>query len=98
MNLDDVAVHFFVMNNLFYSKDENGDPITIHEKYDLKGSTVNRSSVPPREGDTCTCKDCKQKFVYHRKKRGRRSGADQSLSFRQGSIREPEEVDLLDSK
>jgi hypothetical protein len=60
------------MNNIFYSKDERDDSVVIHEKYDIKGSTVNRSSAPPVEGQVCTCKNCEQKFVYTRSRSLRR--------------------------
>ena len=66
-----INLHFFVMNNLFLSKDENGQNIAIHEKYDIKGSTVNRSSVPPSEGQSCTCRHCEQKFTYEKKKKSK---------------------------
>lgn len=87
MKLNSLTVCFFVMNNIFYSKDENDDNLVIHEKYDIKvgvvspfccwlyflfsgqGSTVNRSSAPPVEGQVCVCKNCEQKFVYTRGKR-----------------------------
>jgi hypothetical protein len=64
-------IYFFVMANLFYSNTK----LTIHEKYDIKGSTVNRSSAPPSEGQTCTCRHCEQKFTYHRKQRRNRYSA-----------------------
>ena len=59
------SLYFFVMNNLFLSVDE----LTMHEKYDIKGSTVSRSAAPPREGQLATCTNCEQKFVYRRKKK-----------------------------
>lgn len=77
MKLNSLTVHFFVMNNIFFSKDEHDENVVIHEKYDIKGSTVNRSSAPPVEGQVCTCKNCEQKFVYTRSRslfRGRRFG------------------------
>jgi 1-phosphatidylinositol-4-phosphate 5-kinase len=75
-----ISLHFFVMNNLFVAAKiknaETGDiqAMAIHEKYDIKGSTVNRSSAPPTEGQLVTCKNCEQKFIYHHKRR-RRKGA-----------------------
>lgn len=57
-------IYFFVMANLFYS-----DPkLSINEKYDIKGSTVNRSFEAPKEGQSSTCRHCEQKFVYRSKK------------------------------
>lgn len=67
MQIYGIELHFFVMNNLFYDKDANGANVSIHEKYDIKGSTVNRSSVPPVEGQSVTCTHCEQKFIYRRK-------------------------------
>ena len=59
-----LTISFFVMNNLFY----NPLGISIHEKYDIKGSWVSRSAVYPSEGESATCANCEQKFIYHRKK------------------------------
>jgi hypothetical protein len=67
MQIYGISLHFFVMNNLFHDKDATGENLSIHEKYDIKGSTVNRSSVPPVEGQTATCTHCEQKFTYHKK-------------------------------
>jgi hypothetical protein len=54
------------MNNLFFCPEKTA----IHEKYDIKGSTFARSSTPPMNGQTCTCRHCEQKFVYEVKKKG----------------------------
>lgn len=56
-------IYFFVMANLFYVPNKT---LIIHEKYDIKGSTVNRTSEPPSEGQSCTCRHCGQKFLYHK--------------------------------
>lgn len=68
-----ISLHFFVMNNLFYGKDSKGQNLAIHEKYDIKGSTVNRSAAPPFEGQVVTCTHCEQKFTYHRKKKAKQA-------------------------
>ena len=78
MQIYGISLHFFVMNNLFYDKDSTGANLSIHEKYDIKGSTVNRSSVPPVEGQTATCTHCEQKFVYHRKKKSKIMSSNRS--------------------
>ncbi len=53
-------IYFFVMANLFYSE----PMLAIHEKYDIKGSTVNRNALPPKEGQSYNCKHCEQRFTY----------------------------------
>jgi hypothetical protein len=73
MQIYGIDLFFFVMNNLFHDKDDSGTNLSIHEKYDIKGSTVNRSSVPPVEGQVVTCTHCEQKFVYSRKKKTRKN-------------------------
>lgn len=64
-------LYFFVMSNLFYTKEK----LAIHQKYDLKGSTYSRSAEPPKHGHSATCLHCEQKFTYKGKKRkaGKRS-------------------------
>ena len=57
------SLSFLVMNNLFLnSKNE-----TINEKYDIKGSYIKRNAGLPVSGRSATCKECNQKFIYHRK-------------------------------
>ena len=56
---------FFVMNNIFL----NPDGLSMNEKYDLKGSWVNRNAKPPRNGETVTCSHCEQKFIYVKKRK-----------------------------
>jgi hypothetical protein len=82
MQIYGIELNFFVMNNLFHDKDESGTNLSIHEKYDIKGSTVNRSSVPPVEGQVVTCTHSEQKFVYHRKLK--KSAAVTTKSVRNG--------------
>lgn len=86
MQIYGISLHFFVMNNLFYDKDASGSNLSIHEKYDIKGSTVNRSSVPPVEGQTATCTHCEQKFVYHRKKKNKGMSSNRSGRLRAQDI------------
>ena len=61
------------MNNLFIAKDEHGLNVAVHEKYDIKGSTVKRSADPPVEGQSVNCKNCEQKFIYHKRRKGKKS-------------------------
>jgi 1-phosphatidylinositol-4-phosphate 5-kinase len=42
------SLYFLVMNNLFMNKRREN----INEKYDIKGSTVNRNAALPEPGDT----------------------------------------------
>lgn len=58
------SLNFFVMNNLFY----NTQGLTMHEKYDIKGSWVSRNAKPPVEGRAVNCSYCEQKFIYRKKK------------------------------
>jgi len=58
------ALCFFVMNNIFL----NPEKLSMNEKYDIKGSWVNRSAKPPRNGQGVTCTYCEQKFTYWKKK------------------------------
>jgi hypothetical protein len=76
------------MNNLFCAKDSNGSNLVIHEKYDIKGSTVNRSAAPPSEGQVVNCKNCEQKFIYHRKQR-RRKGTNPAAASGGGGSSSP---------
>ena len=57
-------LHFFVMNNLFLT----GENEKISEKYDIKGSYVKRNASYPRDGGKATCTHCHQRFVYKQKK------------------------------
>ena len=56
-------LNFFVMNNLFLTNNPN----EVIEKYDIKGSTVNRSASRPQEGGKATCSQCNQDFIYRKK-------------------------------
>lgn len=51
---------FYVMHNIFLTLDEE----VVNEKYDIKGSWVNRNAAVPREGQVVTCSNCNQKFTY----------------------------------
>jgi 1-phosphatidylinositol-4-phosphate 5-kinase len=50
--------HFVVMANLF-----NTDK-TIHRRYDIKGSWVNRTAKYPSKGKRVTCRHCNGKYVF----------------------------------
>ncbi|OQS01308.1 phosphatidylinositol-4-phosphate-5-kinase (PIPK-D1/GPCR-PIPK) [Achlya hypogyna] len=49
---------FVVMANLFDTKQ------TIHSRYDIKGSWVNRKGELPKRGKKVTCRHCNRKYVY----------------------------------
>jgi hypothetical protein len=59
------SFEFFVMENLFYYK--KGVPLMIHERYDIKGSTVNRNFSEPKQGESATCRLCSEKYVVGKK-------------------------------
>lgn len=54
------SFYFYVMHNIFLSHDGE----VVNEKYDIKGSWVNRNAAVPREGQIVTCSNCNQKFTY----------------------------------
>jgi hypothetical protein len=89
-------IYFFVMANLFYSSNK----LSIDEKYDIKGSTVNRSSAPPSEGQSCTCRHCGQKFFYHKKKYNYRliTSLPSQGSDTKSAIPSPRKETLVDPK
>ena len=87
------SLYFFVMNNLFLSV----DGLTMHEKYDIKGSTVSRSAAPPREGQLATCTNCEQKFVYRRrKKKAAVTGSKSRVSRTESVFNEDKDDDRCD--
>ncbi|RHY29958.1 hypothetical protein DYB32_004742 [Aphanomyces invadans] len=49
---------FVVMANLFAT------PQTIHTRFDIKGSWVNRKGGLPKRGKKVTCRHCNRKYVY----------------------------------
>lgn len=53
-------LYFIVTNNIFYT--QHGE--TISEKYDLKGSSVYRSTKQPTVGQRLTCKGCHKVYLY----------------------------------
>eukprot|EP01035_Chromulina_nebulosa_P023930 gene23930-31058_t len=55
---------FFVMSNIY----KNPENLSMHEKYDIKGSWLNRNSKPPRDGQSVTCMHCEQKFTYEKQR------------------------------
>jgi hypothetical protein len=54
------SFYFYVMHNIFLTLDHE----IVNEKYDIKGSWVNRNAAVPREGQVVTCSNCNQKFKY----------------------------------
>lgn len=52
------TVYFCIMQNCMHSKGH----ASIHERYDLKGSWVNRHRVPLERGAKAECRYCGQKF------------------------------------
>eukprot|EP01036_Dinobryon_divergens_P024942 gene24943-33437_t len=55
---------FFVMSNIY----KNPENLSMHEKYDIKGSWLNRNSKPPRDGQSVTCMHCEQRFTYEKQR------------------------------
>ena len=55
-------IYFTVMTNMLYSSDR-----TVHDVYDLKGSTVNRSASKPKAGTLAFCKHCNSNFRVGKK-------------------------------
>ncbi|KDO32428.1 hypothetical protein SPRG_22110 [Saprolegnia parasitica CBS 223.65] len=51
--------YFVVMANLFSDNSK-----TIHRRYDIKGSWVNRSAKQPTKGKSVTCRHCNGKFIF----------------------------------
>ena len=58
-----ISLYFFVMSNIFLNKEN----LMMHEKYDIKGSWVNRNAALPVNGEVVTCKHCNQMFVFQKK-------------------------------
>eukprot|EP01029_Cantina_marsupialis_P027568 TRINITY_DN773027_c0_g1_i1.p1 TRINITY_DN773027_c0_g1~~TRINITY_DN773027_c0_g1_i1.p1 ORF type:complete len:988 (+),score=213.65 TRINITY_DN773027_c0_g1_i1:127-3090(+) len=50
-------MHFVVMENVLLT------PQTLHERYDLKGSWVNRSHKKPCKGEKAKCKYCSERYI-----------------------------------
>lgn len=75
-------LHFYVMQNIFKGKSllnginsalcaevtPSSAPTVevINEKYDIKGSWVDRNAQVPSEGQLVTCSNCNQKFEFVR--------------------------------
>jgi hypothetical protein len=57
------------MHNIFH----NTESEVVNEKYDIKGSWVNRNAAIPIEGQVATCSNCNQKFVFMKPKRAIKS-------------------------
>ncbi|KAG7397007.1 phosphatidylinositol-4-phosphate 5-kinase-like protein 1 [Phytophthora boehmeriae] len=51
-------VHFVVMENVF----DVQQGISIHQRYDIKGSWVDRNAQKPRRGAEATCRHCNLSF------------------------------------
>jgi len=56
------TMYFMVLQNVLMSKGA-----TVHERYDLKGSWVNRHSVPLERGQITDCRYCGERFKVGRK-------------------------------
>jgi 1-phosphatidylinositol-4-phosphate 5-kinase len=75
-------MHFYVMQNIFKGKSvvsgirmtlaegrgsvSSGTGEVINEKYDIKGSWVDRNAKVPSEGQLVTCSNCNQKYEFVR--------------------------------
>ncbi|TYZ58776.1 hypothetical protein PybrP1_003345 [[Pythium] brassicae (nom. inval.)] len=53
--------YFVVMSNVLHSVQHTA---TIAEKYDVKGSWVDRRARRPQVGDTVTCSDCDASYAF----------------------------------
>ncbi|KAE8884642.1 hypothetical protein PF005_g21530 [Phytophthora fragariae] len=51
-------IHFVVMENVF----DVQQGISIHQRYDIKGSWVDRNAQKPRRGAEATCRHCNLSF------------------------------------
>ena len=58
------SFRFFVMENLFHHPRKE---IVIHERYDVKGSWVNRNFSAPSPGNRVTCRLCNEKYTVGEK-------------------------------
>ncbi|DBA02215.1 TPA: hypothetical protein N0F65_007625 [Lagenidium giganteum] len=61
ITLHDVKFYFVVMENLF---DVTEQGVTIHHRYDIKGSWVSRSYKRPRRGAKVKCRHCSMQFRF----------------------------------
>ena len=69
LRIYDTSFYFYVMHNIFH----NAESEVVNEKYDIKGSWVNRNAAIPMEGQVATCSNCNQKFVFMKPKRAIKS-------------------------
>ena len=60
LNMYGLKFNFMVMQNVV--------PKTIQEKYDLKGSWVDRKTFLPANGKQVTCKNCMEQFIFRKNK------------------------------
>ena len=58
LKLYDTSFYFYVMENLFQFEKKD---VLLQQRYDIKGSWVNRNMTPPRPGQVVTCRHCNQK-------------------------------------
>lgn len=56
-------LYFIVTNNVLHTQLDE----VIVEKYDLKGSSVNRNVKPPKHGERVRCKACGEVFTFNSK-------------------------------
>mmetsp|Transcript_13491 Transcript_13491/g.31945 ORF Transcript_13491/g.31945 Transcript_13491/m.31945 type:complete len:268 (+) Transcript_13491:114-917(+) len=52
-----MTMYFLVMENVFLTK------LTIHERYDLKGSRINRNAAKVAMGKKARCRHCMEDFI-----------------------------------
>ena len=56
--------YFVVMRNIFPQQDpKSGERIHLNEKYDIKGSWIQRNASMPDPGKFCTCRHCGEDFI-----------------------------------
>lgn len=64
---------FVVMSNVLLTKGE-----LINERYDIKGSWVNRNAEVPRDGQLVTCRYCNKAYIYRRHELAGRKNSNSS--------------------
>lgn len=65
ITLYDKSFYFVIMENLFDVVEQG---VSIHHRFDIKGSWVNRSYKRPRRGAKVKCRHCSMMFKYGAKK------------------------------
>ena len=57
---------FFVMENIFKIEATSDLSSVLQERYDIKGSWVNRNCSMPKNGQKVTCRYCNQVYLFKR--------------------------------